>query len=295
MKKLLITIIVSLVFIINTKAQGGITLTPSVFDTSRGNSFTLKIVNQEESDVELNMQPWLFKDANNRVTPLIESDVNTEELKHITIATTKTTLKSKSTFETVITFNKELLSEQYYTGILITVSSQNSHITSNYSLSSIIFDRGDKSLERIEVSTLVKPKVVLTNSTHIQYNLANKGEYISKPTGEVKIFDKDNKLLSTIPITPEIYKDLKPSEDTKGEFGYKLPIDSLLDEVLTKYKIQVDIQSNTGQQYQTNTNIYYINPLIPAFLTFIIIAILFILISGKLKFNNKLLRIRDAN
>lgn len=281
MKKLfLFTILLLLCFTPLVNAEG-IQISPSIFDSESADSYTLTIINNEKSPVTFKLDPWFFKNQDSYTVPLTSEEMKKLPAPSVKVSDSTFTIDADETQEIDISYKKP--NNEYIQGILISTVSDKGQIAINYAGSSLILYRGEMQYESIDLSAKTPKEFTLTNNTKLKYSLYNTGEYISKLTGEIKILDKNNKLISTVPITSNINKDLKPSENIQGEIEYTLPVKNSIEDLITKFKFEITAQSSTGRIYTTNTEIYYINPLVPIGIGVLLLLITIILLTYKKK------------
>ncbi len=284
MKKLLILLtVIFIILSVPAKATAGVIISPAIHDLESGETYQLKIRNNENQQVTFEIKPWLFDEQDNRVIPLSQAKMDTLFAPLIEISTNEITVDAGTEEEINISFKTEDLNPSYINGVSISSKTGEGQLAINFVGSSIFLNRGDKQTESMSLTASTHPKFILNNHIKVTYGLQNTGEYISKLSGEIKITDKEGTLLTTIPITPDINTNLKRNKSIEKEFNYKLPVDGLFDELITKYKINLQVTSNTGNSYQADTEVYYINPLIPIGSIAIILLITLILLSSRRK------------
>ncbi len=252
----------------------GLSISPAVLEIDATNELTTTISNNNAHSITIKLTPWLFKLEENRIIPLTFNQVNEYDLSYLIIEPRDFELEANSLKTIEVITKKENFIQGYLSGVLVNASSINEgKINTQINGTIVILNRGNVKGESIVVHSETKPTWTIKPNNTLQIDITNVGEYISKPTGEIQIYNSFNKLEKTIPITPQIHKNLSPTEAINLKTTYHLPIKGLFDKSIEKFKIDV-IVAGQDDRYTQTSYVYYINPLLIAVLTLITILIL---------------------
>jgi len=251
---------------LKAETQGGIRISPTIFEvTEDTNEYNLEITNNEDAPISFLAHPWLFEREQERIIPLTEEKIKKFDTRHIELSTNNFTLQPGQTESIEVKFQKDKLSTNLFSGVIIKSEGPQieEKITKVLTTSSIIFYRGDKSKENLELTVISAPKITFTNSIDISYKIQNRGGYIPKPTGEISVQEDQKKKIDNIAITSKIYKNIFLEDSIENIVQYNLPKKTVLGKFISRYDMELNINSSSGENYKTSTSTYYINPLVP--------------------------------
>ncbi len=284
----IITIVVLIGFTIlslvsKTHAKG-VSITPALVEINEENSFNLTIVNSEPAALNFTLKPWVYKvDDSGKTQPLSENEVLQFDTSFLTINNDNFVLNKDEKKVIKISLKKERLPQNHLGGVAInTTNSSTSNITSNLIGNSIILYRGDKTKEALDLQILSLPRITFRKDIDLDYEVANKGDYITKPAGEIFVYRNNETLIDHKAITDTTYRNLLKSQKIEETIEYPLPVKGLFSEILGRYDFKLRITSVSGSTYETNTHTYYINPLIFVVLGLFVLIMLVVGIKQKL-------------